>query len=564
MDSATLKVLCDNDANVKIEKNPSGNRRSANYEPSIWNYDFLQSLDSCYNIVEEKHLKLAEKLKGEVKSIIKAPMEPLAKLELVDVVQRLGLKHLFETEIKEALFTVYKDGSDAWWLGHLYATSLRFRLLRQAGLFIPQDVFEIFKSATGEFDMKLRDNIEGLLSLYEASFLGWKGENILDEAKAFTTEYLKNAWENIPQKWLAIRVKHALDLPLHWRVPRFEARWFIDAYEREENINPTLLKLAKLDFNMVQSIHQRELGKLARWWVSTGLDKLSFARNNLMQSYMYGTAVTSDPQFKLARETIVKTGSLITIVDDVYDVFGSIDELELYTNFVDRWNCTEVDELPNTIKMIFLAMFNTANEIGFQIQTERGFNGIPALSKAWDDLCKSYIKEAKWYHGKHKPTLQEYLGNAVVSVGFPLLMTTGYVAIADSEGALDKIDRIPDLVRYACLLNRLVNDLATSSDELARGDTLKSIECYMNQTGASEEIAREHIKGLIEDTWKTLNECSFDDSQFGEPFVSFNLNSVRGSHFFYQHGDGYGVTNSWTKDDLMSILINPISVDDES
>lgn len=42
--------------------------------------------------------------------------------------------------------------------------------------------------------------------------------------------------------------------------------------------------------------------------------------------------------------------------------------------------------------------------------------------------------------------------------------------------------------------------------EMERGDTPISIQCYMNDTGVSKEEAREHIKYLIGETWKELNE----------------------------------------------------------
>ncbi|KAK8482142.1 hypothetical protein V6N11_073381 [Hibiscus sabdariffa] len=51
-------------------------------------------------------------------------------------------------------------------------------------------------------------------------------------------------------------VEDALKLPLHWRVSRLEARWFIDLYEKRKGRNPMLLELAKLDFNIV---HQNDL-----------------------------------------------------------------------------------------------------------------------------------------------------------------------------------------------------------------------------------------------------------------------------------------------------------------
>ena len=41
---------------------------------------------------------------------------------------------------------------------------------------------------------------------------------------------------------------------------------------------------------------------------------------------------------------------------------------------------------------------------------------------------------------------------------------------------------------------------------MARGDIPKSIQCYMHESGATEEEARSHIKMLISKTWKKLNK----------------------------------------------------------
>ena len=72
---------------------------------------------------------------------------------------------------------------------------------------------------------------------------------------------------------LALLVSHALDTPLHWKVPRLEARWFIDVYAKRKDKNPSLHKLAVLDFNVVQSKHQEELKEVSRYvrrWKTNG------------------------------------------------------------------------------------------------------------------------------------------------------------------------------------------------------------------------------------------------------------------------------------------------------
>ena len=108
-----------------------------------------------------------------------------------------------------------------------------------------------------------------MLNLYEASFHLIKGEHILEEARDFSTRYLemyleKNKNHRNNNDCLSLLVSHALEIPLHWRMIRLEARWFIDLYEKREDKNPLLLELAKLDFNIVQSTHQEDLKYASR------------------------------------------------------------------------------------------------------------------------------------------------------------------------------------------------------------------------------------------------------------------------------------------------------------
>lgn len=111
------------------------------------------------------------------------------------------------------------------------------------------------------FKVEPRD-VRGLLSLYEASHLAMDGEDVLDEAREFSTKHLKLLQRQVDGN-LAEQVGNALQVPLHWRMPRLEAKQFIGMYERMENHIPALLELAKLDFNITQSLHQAEMRELS-------------------------------------------------------------------------------------------------------------------------------------------------------------------------------------------------------------------------------------------------------------------------------------------------------------
>ena len=65
----------------------------------------------------------------------KVAENPLAQLEQINALQRLGLSYHFEDEIKRILNVIYNNHShkDAWKKNNLYATALEFKLLRQHG-----------------------------------------------------------------------------------------------------------------------------------------------------------------------------------------------------------------------------------------------------------------------------------------------------------------------------------------------------------------------------------------------------------------------------------------------
>ena len=122
------------------------------------------------------------------------------------------------------------------------------------------DVFHIFINKIGTVKPWLNEDIKGILCLYEASYLSVEGENILEEARDFTRNFLEEYLERtVDQNDLTAIINHAMELPLHWRMLRLEARWFIDVYERSQGMNPILLELAKLDYNMVQATYQEDL-----------------------------------------------------------------------------------------------------------------------------------------------------------------------------------------------------------------------------------------------------------------------------------------------------------------
>ncbi|KAI3687945.1 hypothetical protein L1987_81650 [Smallanthus sonchifolius] len=459
-------------------------RRSANYGPSLWSFDEIQSLSSEYT--GEDYKARANTLKDAAKKMIRNVESPLINtLELVDDLQRLGISYHFEDEIRnlvEVVYNNYYKTLDKWNRMDLNLKALGFRLLRQHGYQVPQELFHNFKDKTQNLKPHSLNDMMGMLNF-----------------------------------------KHALELRLHWRVSRVKSKWFIEVYEKRSDMNPTLLELAKLDFNMVQTV----LGDLKH--------------------------VSS-----LGRSSLTKAVAMITAIDDVYDVYGTLDELEKITDIIDRWDINAMEELPDYMKICFLGFYNTINEISYNTLTNTEILILPYLKKAWADLCK--VVEARWYYSGYTPTLQEFLDNGYVSVSGPVVLMHAKFAtsVGATEEILERMAELENIEHYSSLILRLADDLGTSTDELARGDIPKSVQCYMHESGATEEEARGYIKEMIRDAWKKLNkERALANSQFSREYIEYATNMARMAQFMYGEGDGHGRPEI-TKSHLSSLLFNPI------
>ncbi|KAI7745570.1 LOW QUALITY PROTEIN: hypothetical protein M8C21_001843 [Ambrosia artemisiifolia] len=324
-------VACDKVLISKPATMATSVRRSGNYPPSLWSYDHIQSLNSKYT--GEKHMPRLHTLKEAVRAMIYKDNEnvdnPFKILGLVDDLQRLGVAYHFEDEIRKVLkniFDNYYKSPENWTKMDLNLKSLGFRVLRQHGYHVPQEIFEDIKDNSGNFKGELQKDIIGMLNLYEASYHSLEDEHLLDDARDFTTKYLKQSLENIADQ---------------------------------------------------------HLSSLNRWWNKTTWDaKLTSLRDRLVECFMWAVAANSLPPFSPLRRTLAQVIAMTTTIDDIYDVYGTLDELEQFTEAISRWDINSIEELPEYMKICFVGFYNSVNEIAYYTLTDTGTFNLPYLRKA--------------------------------------------------------------------------------------------------------------------------------------------------------------------------------------
>eukprot|EP00253_Pinus_taeda_P017606 PITA_17606 len=521
------------------------------------------------------------------------PVDLMERLLIVDNVERLGIDRHFEKEIKEALDYVYRHWNDrgiGWGslnpIADLETTALGFRLLRLHRYNVSPAVFENFKDdgqfpcSTGHFNK----DVASMLSLYRASQLVFPEENILDETKSFTIQYLTealnksetfSAWNH--RQNLSEEIKYTLKTSWHASVPRVEAKRYCQAYRPDyarlgKSVyklpyvnNEKILELAKLDFNIVQSIHQEEMKNVTSWFRDSGLPLFTFARERPLEFYFLIAAGTYEPQYAKCRFLFTKVACLQTVLDDMYDTYGTLNELKLFTEAVRRWDLSYTENLPDYMKLCYKIYYDIVHEVAWEAEKEQGRELVSFFRKGWEDYLLGYYEEAEWLAAEYVPSLDEYIRNGITSIGQRILLLSG-VLIMDgqllSQEALEKVDypgrRV--LTELNSLISRLADDTKTYKAEKARGELASSIECYMkDHPGCKEEEALNHIYGILEAAVKELTrEFLKADDHVPLACKKMIFDETRVTMVIFKDGDGFGISKWEVKDHIKECLVEPL------
>ena len=130
------------------------------------------------------------------------------------------------------------------------------------------------------------------------------------------------------------------------------------------------------------------------WW--KGIDvatNLSFARDRVVELYFWILGVFFEPQYSFGRRILTKTICMASIIDDIYDVYGTHEELELFTDAIKRFNTSIQDPLHLHLKWI---------DITVQIKYYKDISSTTSLKNLNDGLLytlsnqKNKIVTMKW------------------------------------------------------------------------------------------------------------------------------------------------------------------------
>ena len=76
---------------------------------------------------------------------------------------------------------------------------------------------------------------------------------------------------------------------------------------------------------------------------------------------------------------------------------------------------------------------------------------------------RAYFQEAKWFHHKYIPTLEEYMPLALGTSAYAMLATTSFVGMGDivTKDSFEWLFSNPKMVSASAVVGRLMDDIVS-------------------------------------------------------------------------------------------------------
>lgn len=344
------------------------------------------------------------------------PVDLFEHIWAVDRLQRLGISRYFKSEIENCVEYIHrywtKDG--ICWAKNTNVqdiddTAMGFRLLRMYGYEISPDVFRQFeKDGTFVcFAGQSTQAVTGMFNLFRASQMLFPGEKILEDAKKFSYNYLKEkqSTNELLDKWIIAKdlpgeVGYALDVPWYVSLPRLETRWYLEQYGGEDDVwigktlyrmgnvsNNTYLEMAKMDYNNCLVMHQREWNTMQQWYVDFNIGRFGMSNiTSLLVSYYLAAASVFEPERSKERIAWAKTTTLVDAISSFFD--SQQLSIEHRRDFVDEFRNTSSSLHPAKYGKpwhgLMVALQGTLHELALDALMAHSRDIHPQLYHAWE------------------------------------------------------------------------------------------------------------------------------------------------------------------------------------
>uniref|UniRef100_A0A1J3F9Q5 Alpha-barbatene synthase n=2 Tax=Noccaea caerulescens TaxID=107243 RepID=A0A1J3F9Q5_NOCCA len=358
-------------------------------------------------------------------------------------------------------------------------------------------------------------------------------------------------------------IQNSLHIPQHRNTPSLVAREYISFYEQEEDRDDTLLKLAKLNFNLLRLRYFQELKTITKWWreVSHSLNLPHHFKERTIEAWFSALMMYFEPKFSLERIITTKLIQVMTFLDQACDVYGSVPEVESLVDSLERWDPDYMENLQGHMKTVFKFVMCFFKECGDALELQGRSFVLEMLKEEFMQYTRASLKLLKWAQGSHVPSFGDFMEVGGTGVGNDLLIACCIMGLEEIGGkeAFEWLRLRPKLVQAFGAKLRILDDITDFEEDMGSGYTANGVNYYMNEHEVTKEEANRELEKMIGDINKIANEeCLNMTTTMPHRNIMQAVRFGRAMDVLYIGDDVYNNRDGKLKEYMNSLLVDPI------
>ncbi|KAG9443575.1 hypothetical protein H6P81_014915 [Aristolochia fimbriata] len=438
-------------------------------------------------------------------------------------------------------------------------SSMTLRLLRLHGYAITPDVLNNFKDKDGNFFCfagQTHLGVSDMFNMYRLSQVRFPGETILIEAQTFAEGYLRSCMKlkHFDDKWSVKKAFHkevgySLNNPWKKSLQRLEGRTYKTMVKMMlYNINNSkYLEMAKLDYNWLLTIYHRERQDLHRWRKSLGFSDPFFERPTVEEIHSSIAATMHEPEFAECRIAYTKCTYIENIIQDLYMIHESVEDLRVFSQAVAKWTPTSANHLPERLKAAFSLMYKTFNEVATLVAMAQARDMIPYLLNLRVRQVEAYLRQREERDKKQgkaipyerlkqgKTVLHEHLSISDVEAGIDMRVLPAMFLLGENlpDNLLDKLDFRSEIYDKLSSFIKLLPNATEDVTNKHNGPTSAIFRNYTEDRKSSEQEVQDQRTKILDNAFDELTQEYLKPSQVPYCCLRFMFEHARITWFFH-------------------------------
>ncbi|KAM0012155.1 putative alpha-farnesene synthase [Helianthus debilis subsp. tardiflorus] len=258
---------------------------------------------------------------------------------------------------------------------------------------------------------------------------------------------------------------------------------------------------------------------------------------------------------------VAKSAILISVADDFFDMRGTLEELHLLMDAINRW---DGNGLSGPSKAIFDVLDDLVKDVTKTLVLRGKIDLTEDFRGLWRETFNSWLTETTWGKSGYIPSVDEYLQTSMISIATHVLVMTSSCFLNPSlpENKV-KPQVYENITQSLMATTRLLNDIQSYQKEKEEG-TMNLVLLHFNQNpNASMDCSISEVKKLLEEKRNELLKHVFtdddddDDGDFPNQWRHLLLSCFKVFQMLFNSGNLYDTDFELQSDIEKAIYVSP-------